>query len=91
MFNALHAVVLSDSIQEFTQYSEIPSIISFWGRCWKVSPTTINRLCDIVMKNQALYLALKNLVLSAELKTTGTPSQSVNLEYWNIGVLNYGV
>ena len=55
MFNALHAVVLSDSIQEFTQYSEIPPIISFWGTCWKVSPATINRLCDIVMKNQALY------------------------------------
>jgi len=28
MFYALHGVVLSDSIQEFTQYSEMPRITS---------------------------------------------------------------
>jgi len=55
MFYALHGLVLSDSIQEFTQYSEIPPITSFWGTCWDVSHATITRLCDIAMKNQALY------------------------------------
>jgi len=88
MFYAFHGLVLSDPTQEITQYSEIPPITSFLGTSWDVSPATITRLCDIVMKNQAVYLALKNLVLSAELKTTRMPSQSLKLEYWNIGVLN---
>jgi len=55
MFYALHGVVLSDSIQEFTQYSEIPRITSIFSTFWDVSYVTITRLCDIVMKNQALY------------------------------------
>jgi hypothetical protein len=55
MFYAFHGLVLSDPIQEIAQYSAIPPITSFLGACWEVSPATITRLCDIVMKNQALY------------------------------------
>ena len=67
MFYALHGVVLSDSIQEFTQYSGIPSITFFFSTFWDISHATITRLCDIVMKNQAVYLAVKNRVLSARI------------------------
>ncbi len=84
MSYALHGAVLSDSVQGFTPYSGIPHITSFLSAFWDVSHATNIRLCDIVMKNQAVYLALKNLVLSAELKTTGMPSQSVKLEYWSV-------
>jgi hypothetical protein len=56
MSYALHGVFLSDSVQELTQYSRIPRIASIFSAFWDVSHVTNIRLCDIVMKNQALYL-----------------------------------
>jgi hypothetical protein len=54
MSYALHGGVLFDSIQQLAQFSGIPPITSFGGN-FEMNLMPRTRLCDIAMKNQALY------------------------------------
>jgi len=89
MSNALHGVVLSDSIQGFTQYSGIPRITSIFSAFWDVSYATNIRLCDIVMKNQALYLKwFRDILMIRPYRRAGEKSgrecasDKKNLVFW---------
>ena len=79
MFYALHGAVLSGSIQKFTLYSAIPCITSFFSTSWDPFHGMSDRLCDIVMKNQALYLKrFQNILMIKTYRKVKIPNENAH-------------